>query len=81
MENLIIPVNYRSELNLYETQEAIKTIKDFFQQSLSEQLTLLRVTAPLFVAVWNVRLISTLKNRTAEPQKSCSLWQNGNVMH
>ena len=49
MENLIIPVNYRSELNLYETQEAIKTIKDFFQQSLSEQLTLLRVTAPLFV--------------------------------
>ena len=49
MENLIIPVNYRSELNLYETQEAIKTIKDFFQQALSEQLTLLRVTAPLFV--------------------------------
>ena len=49
MENLVIPVNYRSELNLYETQEAIKTIKDFFQQALSEQLTLLRVTAPLFV--------------------------------
>lgn len=49
MENLIIPLNYRSELNLYETQEAIKTIKDFFQQALSEQLTLLRVTAPLFV--------------------------------
>lgn len=49
MENLVIPVNYRSELNLYETQEAIKTIKDFFQQALAEQLTLLRVTAPLFV--------------------------------
>ena len=49
MENLVIPVNYRSELNLYETQEAISTIKDFFQQALSEQLTLLRVTAPLFV--------------------------------
>ena len=49
MEHLVIPVNYRSELNLYETQEAIKTIKDFFQQALSEQLTLLRVTAPLFV--------------------------------
>ncbi len=49
MENLVIPANYRSELNLYETQEAIKTIKDFFQQALSEQLTLLRVTAPLFV--------------------------------
>ncbi|MBO5159551.1 MAG: aspartate--ammonia ligase [Lachnospiraceae bacterium] len=49
MEHLVIPANYRSELNLYETQEAIKTIKDFFQQALSEQLTLLRVTAPLFV--------------------------------
>ena len=49
MEHLVIPVNYRSELNLYETQEAISTIKDFFQQALSEQLTLLRVTAPLFV--------------------------------
>ena len=49
MENLVIPANYRSELNLYDTQEAISTIKDFFQQALSEQLTLLRVTAPLFV--------------------------------
>ena len=49
MEHLVIPANYRSELNLYETQEAIKTIKDFFQQALSEQLTLVRVTAPLFV--------------------------------
>ena len=49
MGHLVIPANYRSELNLYETQEAISTIKDFFQQALSEQLTLLRVTAPLFV--------------------------------
>ncbi len=49
MENLVIPANYRSQLNLYETQEAIKTVKDFFQQALAEQLTLLRVTAPLFV--------------------------------
>lgn len=49
MEHLVIPANYRSALNLYETQEAIKTIKDFFQQALAEQLTLLRVTAPLFV--------------------------------
>ena len=49
MENLVIPANYRSELNLYDTQVAIKTIKDFVQQALAEQLTLLRVTAPLFV--------------------------------
>lgn len=49
MHNLIIPENYKSELNLYDTQKAIKTIKDFFQNTLSEQLTLLRVSAPLFV--------------------------------
>ncbi len=49
MEHLIIPENYRSELSLHDTQIAIKTVKDFFQKSLSEQLNLLRVTAPLFV--------------------------------
>jgi len=49
MHNLIIPENYKSELNLYDTQKAIKIIKDFFQNTLSEQLTLLRVSAPLFV--------------------------------
>ncbi|MCD8097143.1 MAG: aspartate--ammonia ligase [Lachnospiraceae bacterium] len=50
MEHLYIPENYRSELSLYDTQVAIKTVKDFFQQTLSEQLYLLRVSAPLFVA-------------------------------
>ncbi len=50
MEHLYIPDNYRSELSLYDTQVAIKTVKDFFQQTLSEQLYLLRVSAPLFVA-------------------------------
>ena len=49
MKNLIIPENYRSELNLHDTQVAIKTVKDFFQKSLSERLNLLRVSAPLFV--------------------------------
>lgn len=49
MEHLIIPENYHSELNLYDTQIAIKTVKDFFQQTLTKQLNLLRVTAPLFV--------------------------------
>ncbi|MCD8011555.1 MAG: aspartate--ammonia ligase [Lachnospiraceae bacterium] len=49
MKHLILPDDYRSELNLHETQIAIKTVKDFFQQTLSEQLNLLRVSAPLFV--------------------------------
>ena len=49
MENKIFPEDYTSHLNLYETQVAIKTVKDFFQNLLSERLHLLRVSAPLFV--------------------------------
>lgn len=49
MANITLPKNYRSELNLYETQIAIKTVKDFFQTLLAERLHLLRVSAPLFV--------------------------------
>ena len=49
MEHLYIPKDYQSQLSLYDTQVAIKTVKDFFQQSLAEQLYLLRVSAPLFV--------------------------------
>ena len=29
MEHLIIPKDYHSELNLHDTQIAIKTVKDF----------------------------------------------------
>lgn len=46
---LIIPTNYRSHLDLKETEKAIKMIKDFFQVNLSSELKLRRVTAPLFV--------------------------------
>ncbi len=49
MAKSIIPENYTSSLNLYETQAAIKTVKDFFQNLLAERLNLLRVSAPLFV--------------------------------
>ncbi len=49
MENMQIPADYKSQLNLYETQIAIKTVKDFFQTLLAERLHLLRVSAPLFV--------------------------------
>ena len=49
MKNLTIPTGYTPALSLHETQVAIKTVKDFFQNLLSERLNLLRVTAPLFV--------------------------------
>ena len=38
MSGINIPKDYHSELNLYETQIAIKTVKDFFQQKLAERL-------------------------------------------
>ena len=50
MANQLVPRGYKSQLNLYETQVAIKTVKDFFQTLLAERLHLLRVSAPLFVA-------------------------------
>ena len=49
MEKLSIPKNYHSALDLHDTQLAIKTVKDFFQELLAERLNLHRVSAPLFV--------------------------------
>ncbi|MCI9137465.1 MAG: aspartate--ammonia ligase [Lachnospiraceae bacterium] len=49
MEHLLIPDNYQPQLDLHDTQVAIKTVKDFFQNLLSERLNLQRVSAPLFV--------------------------------
>ena len=49
MKKLIIPKDYKAKLPLFETEVAIKKIKDFFQISLSEELSLTRVSAPLFV--------------------------------
>jgi aspartate--ammonia ligase len=49
LENLIIPENYTSKLSLLETQIAIKKIKDFFENELSKNLSLIRVSAPLMV--------------------------------
>ena len=36
MSKITIPEGYKSELNLYDTQKGIKTVKDFFQSLLSE---------------------------------------------
>lgn len=49
MSYLIKPAGYKAVLNLPQTELGIKKIKDFFQQNLSSELRLRRVTAPLFV--------------------------------
>ena len=46
---LTIPQGYQSVLNVPQTEQAIKLIKDFFQENLAAELRLRRVTAPLFV--------------------------------
>ncbi len=48
-ENLILPKDYESPIDLMESQRAIKKIKDYFQQELAYGLNLRRVSAPLFV--------------------------------
>lgn len=48
MSNIYIK-NYKSVLNLEETEIAIKLVKDTFEKKLSEILGLTRVSAPLFV--------------------------------
>ncbi len=46
---LIIPQGYKPALDMHQTEQGIKLIKEFFQQNLSTELRLRRVTAPLFV--------------------------------
>jgi aspartate--ammonia ligase len=49
MKNLLIPSGYSPNLDVNQTEKAIKLIKDFFEASLAAELRLTRVTAPLFV--------------------------------
>lgn len=49
MSKLIKPSHYHALLDMKQTERGIKQIKDFFQQNLSTELRLRRVTAPLFV--------------------------------
>lgn len=46
---LIIPENYDPILDLRQTQEAIKYIRDTFQKEIGRALQLSRISAPLFV--------------------------------
>lgn len=49
MSKLTIPADYKALLDMRQTEQGIKLIKEFFQQNLSTELRLRRVTAPLFV--------------------------------
>ncbi len=44
-----VPKNYKTPLNLRETEVAIKKLKNKFEENLSEVMNLTRVSAPLFV--------------------------------
>ena len=48
-KNLVIPDDYNSELDLRETELAIKQIKDHVEGQIADTLNLTRVSAPLFV--------------------------------
>ncbi|MBW2971365.1 aspartate--ammonia ligase [Candidatus Woesearchaeota archaeon] len=47
----ILPQDYKPKLDFFETQRAIKLVKDTFECKLAEKLHLLRVTAPRFLQV------------------------------
>ena len=49
MGNIIKPIVYTAALDMKQTEHGIKQIKEFFQQNLSTELRLRRVTAPLSV--------------------------------
>ena len=49
LSDLILPKGYKSKLDLRETQQGIKVVKDNFQQFLAVALNLERVSAPLIV--------------------------------
>ncbi len=47
--SITVPAGYRSLLDIRQTENAIKKVKDFFERDLAIQLNLTRVSAPLFV--------------------------------
>ena len=49
MSKLVKPQGYTALLDMVQTEHGIMQIKEFFQQGLSTELRLRRVTAPLFV--------------------------------
>lgn len=49
-KKLILPQGYKTPLDIRETAEAIKKVKDHFERRLGKALNLTRVSAPLFVS-------------------------------
>ena len=49
MKQLLLKENYKSLLDLIQTEKAIKLVKDTFEQKLANKLNLTRVSAPLMV--------------------------------
>lgn len=88
MRKLILPKNYKSPLDIKQTEKAIKLVKDTFQDNLSSELKLRRVTAPLFVLKGTgvnddlngverkvTFQIKDLDNREAEVVNSLAKWK------
>ena len=80
--------DYRSPLDVKQTEKAIKVVKDFFESNLSTELRLRRVTAPLFVLkgtginddLNGVELpvsfpINDIQGQTAEIVQSLAKWK------
>lgn len=49
IKGLIVPKNYKPTLDIIDTEIAIKKLKDYFEKELAKELSLIRVSAPLFV--------------------------------
>ncbi len=49
MGKLYVPKDYKSLLDIRQTEIAIKKVKDYFERNLAKNLNLTRVSAPLFV--------------------------------
>lgn len=49
LNDLILPKDYKSILDIKDTEIAIKIVKDTFERELAKKLKLIRVSAPLFV--------------------------------
>ena len=76
--SLYLPPQYRNLLGSVEqTEKAIKAVKDMFQDNLSAQLALLRVTAPMTASSAPSAFRSGAW--TSSRPRSCTPWLNGSA--
>ena len=83
MEHLTVPQGYVSPPDNYETEVAIKEIKDHFERSLAKS-RIYRVSHLYCkpesglndnLMVWSARFHSGSRSRRTLPRRSCILWQ------